>query len=78
MVSSEDTFVLRSAVEFGFHSIHGHNIKLSKYGLLAERIYPSDTFNGGIAYGAKVLSRTTEFEVEITSCKTSWSGTLKL
>ena len=76
MVSSEDTFVLRRAVEFGFHSVHGRNIKLSKYGLLAER--PSDTFNGGIAYGAKVLSGTTEFEVEITACKTNWSGTLKL
>ena len=70
--------MLRSAVEFGFRSVHGRNIKLSKYGLLAERTYPSDTFNGGIAYGAKVLSGTTEFEVEITSCKTSWSGTLKL
>ena len=70
--------MLRSAVEFGFHSIHGCNIKFSKYGLLAERIYPSDTFNGGIAYGAKVLSGTTEFEVEITSCKTNWSGTVKL
>ena len=70
--------MLRSAVEFGFHSIHGCNINFSKYGLLAERIYPSDTFNGGIAYGAKVLSGTTEFEVEITSCKTNWSGTVKL
>ena len=79
MASSEDTFVLRSAVKFGFHSVHGPNIKLSKNGQLAERINPSRTYNGGVVYGAKVLKGATEFEVEITSYDgTGWNGTLKL
>ena len=79
MVSSEDTFVLRSAVEFGFHSVHGCNIKLSKKELLSERIKPSDTFSNAVAYGAKVLKGTTEFEIEITSYgHRTWRGTLKL
>ena len=75
VASSEDTFVLRSAVEFGFHSVHGHNIKLSENGLLAERII---SWDGGVVYGAKVLRGTTEFEVEITSYEKIWRGTLKL
>ena len=63
MASSEDTFVLRGAVQFGFHPVHGHNIKLSENGLLAERI---KSWDGGGVYAAKVLRGTTEFEVEIT------------
>ena len=76
MASSEDTLVLRSAVEFGFHSVHGPNIKLSKNGLLAERKKPSRTYDGGVVYGAKVLRGITEFEVEMISYGTGWSGTL--
>ena len=82
MASSEETFVLRNTVEFGFHSVHGRNITMSKDGLLAERI---KSFDYGVVYGANILRGTTEFEVEITSCKTKtscgetiWSGTLKL
>ena len=67
-----------SAVEFGFHSVHGPNSKLSENGLLAERIKPSETYKNGVVYGAKVLRGTTEFEVEITSYGTRWTGTLKL
>ena len=79
MASSEDTFVLRSAVKFGFHSVHGPNIKLSKNRQLAERINHSDTFSGGVVYGAKVLRGTTEFEVMITSYETKlWNGTIRL
>ena len=79
MASSEDAFVLRSAVEFGFHSVHGHNIKLSENGLLAERKTPSDIYNGGVVYGAKGLRGTTEFEVEITSYDgTKWRGTINM
>ena len=84
MASSEDTFVLRSAVEFGFHSVHGPNSKLSENGLLAERIKPSETYNNGVVYGAKVLRGTTEFEVELTSyggknrSRINWSGTIRL
>ena len=75
VASSEDAFVLRRAVEFGFHSVHGHNIKLSENGLLAERI---KSWDGGMVYGAKVLRGTTEFEVEITSYETKWTGSLTL
>ena len=70
--------MLRRAVEFGFHSVHGCNIKLSKNGLLAERIKPSDTYDGGVVYGANVLRGTTEFEVKITSYGAKWAGSLKL
>ena len=70
--------MLRSAVEFGFHSVHGRNIKLSKNGLLAERKYPFHTYDGGVVYGANVLRGTTEFEVKITSYGAKWAGSLKL
>ena len=70
--------MLRRAVEFGFHSVHGRNIKLSKNELQAERINPSDTYDGGVVYGAKVLKGTTEFEVKITSYGAKWAGSLKL
>ena len=75
MASSEDTFVLRSAVEFGFHPVHGSSIKLSENGLLAER---NEFTSSSVVYGAKVLRGTTEFEVEITSYEKIWAGTLKL
>ena len=73
MASSEDTFVFRRAVEFGFHSVHGLNIKLSKNGLVAERI---KSWDNGVVYGAKILRGTSEFEVEMTSYGKHWSGTL--
>ena len=75
MASSKKTFVLRNAVEFGFHSIYADNIKISEDGILAEKI---KLYDCGVVYGAKVLRGTTEFEVEITSCKTKWAGTLTL
>ena len=75
MESSKKTFVLRSAVEFGFHSIYADNIKMSEDGILAEK---TKLYGCGVVYGAKVLRRTTEFEVEITSCKTKWAGSLTL
>ena len=74
MASSEETFVLKNAIEFGFHSAHGRNIKISEDGLLAERI--KSYF--GVVYGAKVLRGTTEFEFEISSYETRWNGTLNL
>ena len=75
MESSKKTFVLRSAVEFGFHSIYADNIKMSEDGMLAEK---TKLYGCGVVYGAKVLRGTTEFEVEITSCKTKWAGSLTL
>ena len=48
-------------------------------GLQAERIHPFDPCHYGVAYGAKALKGTTEFEVEISSYETKWwNGTLKL
>ena len=67
--------MFRSAVEFGFHSVHGPNIKLSENGLLAERI---KSYKGGVVYGAEVLRGTTEFEVEITSTASQWRGKISL
>ena len=81
MASSEEAFVLKNATEFGFRqSFHANNIKISgRKGLQAERINPFDPCHYGVAYGAKVLKGTTEFEVEITTYKTQWwKGTLKL
>lgn len=63
MESSKKTFVLRNAVEFGFHSIYADNIKISEDGILAEK---TKLYGCGVVYGAKVLWGTTEFEVEIT------------
>ena len=78
MASSEDTFQLRSAIQFGFHSIHPDMIKISKYGLRADRIDPADVY-GCVVYGAIALRGTTEFEIEIMSYDgTKWDGSLKL
>ena len=78
MASSEDTFQLRSAIQFGFHSIHPDMIKISKYGLRADRIDPADVY-GCVVYGATTLRGTTEFEIEIMSYDgTKWDGSLKL
>ena len=53
-------------------------MKFSKDGLLAKKKDPREVYAYGVVYGHKVLRGTTEFEVEIASYGTGWSGTLKL
>lgn len=78
MASSVESYVLQKTVEFGFHPVHSDRMKLSKDGLLAEKKDPHEVYAYGVVYGHKVLRETTEFEVEIASYGTGWSGTLKL
>ena len=73
-----ESYVLRKAVEFGFHPVHSDRMKLSKDGLLAEKKDPGAVYAYGVTYGHRVLKGTTEFEVEISSYGTGWAGTLKL
>ena len=54
-------------------------IKISEGdGLMAEKKDPSSYYAHGVAYGGKPLRGTAEFEVELASYGTGWSGTLKL
>ena len=77
MASSKQlSFVLRESVEFGFHSAHFDNVKISANRLLAER---TESCGRGVIYGAKVVRGTVEFEVEmIVYDGTMWDGSLKL
>ncbi len=72
------TFVLKNDVHFGFHSVSSQQIRISEDRFSAEKKEPSAYYAYGVAYGAKPLRGTSEFEVVITSYGTGWSGTLKL
>ncbi len=74
----EKTFLLEEEVQFGFHTVCSQQIVISEDCRQAEKKDPSSYYAYGVAYGAKPLRGTSEFEVEIDSYGTGWSGTLKL
>lgn len=74
----ERTFVLKNDIQFGFHSVCSQHVRISDNLQSAEKKEPSAYYAYGVAYGARPLRGTSEFEVEITSYGTGWSGTLKL
>ena len=75
---SEKTFVLPETVQFGFHPVCSHQMRVSEDGASAEKKDPVSYYAHGVVYGGKPLRGTAEFEVEIVSYGTAWSGTLKL
>lgn len=77
-VQETRTFVLEEVTQFGFHNVASHQIKISDDGLSAEKKDPDSHYAHGVAYGARPLKGTAEFEVKISSYGTGWSGTLKL
>ena len=78
--SAKDTkaFVLADVVMFGFHPVCSRQMQITENGFLAEKRDPTQHYAHGVAYGARPLRGTAEFEVEIASYGTGWSGTLKL
>lgn len=76
--TEEETFVLKKEVQFGFHPVCSSQIQIAENGTEADKKDPSSHYAYGVAYGARPLRGTTEFEVEVTSYGTVWSGTLKL
>ena len=55
-----------------------HAPQISKDGRSAAKKDPSATYAYGVVYGERPLKGTAEFEVELVSYGTGWSGTLKL
>ncbi len=77
---SEDmrSYILPKIVEFGFHPVCSDQIRISEDGLRAEKKDPGLHYAHGVAYGARSLKGTSEFEVILCDYGTGWSGTLKL
>ncbi len=72
------TFILDETVQFGYHNISSPQIKISEDGRSAEKRDPDSHYAHGVAYGARPLKGTAEFEVKIAAYGTGWSGTIKL
>ena len=72
------TFVLEKAVQFGFHETCSCHVRVSEDRRSAEKKDPAQCYAHGVAYGERPFRGTAEFEVEIASHGTGWSGTLKL
>lgn len=72
------TYILPKIVEFGFHQVCSDQIRIMEDGLKAEKKDPGLHYAHGVAYGARSLKGTTEFEVTLNDYGTGWSGTLKL
>ena len=78
LIKEIKTFILEDTVQFGFHNISSPQIKITQNGIAAEKRDPESQYAHGVAYGARPLRGTAEFEVKIASYGTGWSGTLKL
>lgn len=72
------TFILEDTVQFGYHNVSSPQMKITQNGIAAEKRDPNSHYAHGVAYGARPLKGTAEFEVKIASYGTGWSGTLKL
>lgn len=77
---SEDmrSYILPKTVEFGFHPVCSDQIRIMEDGMRAEKKDPGLHYAHGVAYGARSLKGTSEFEVTLSDYGTGWSGTLKL
>ena len=72
------TFILPRTTEFGFHELCSDQIRITQDALKADKKDPTLHYAHGVAYGARPLKGTSEFEVKLTDYGTGWSGTLKL
>ncbi len=73
------SFILPETVQFGYHEIsHSKQMIISDDRLSATKSDPASQYAHGVCYGAIPLRGTAEFEVEIISYGTGWSGTMKL
>ena len=77
--SAKTSYILPETVQFGYHdSFHSRQMSISEDTITATKVDPSSHYAYGVCYGAIPLKGTVEFEVEITSYGTGWSGTMKL
>ena len=72
------SYVLPKIVEFGFHHTSSNQIEIIEDGLKAQKKDPHLHYAHGVAYGARALRGSSEFEVTLKDYGTGWSGTLKL
>ena len=61
-----------------FRNYHSDKVKISNDGLEAIRIDPELEFQQGVVYSERPVRGHVEFEVEIISYSTKWSGSLSL
>jgi len=76
--SEHKSYMLPKIVEFGFHHVCSDQIQITEDGLKAQKRDPHLHYAHGVAYGARALRGTSEFEVTLKDYGTGWSGTLKL
>ena len=73
-----DGFTLPQLVQFGYHDHRSVRMHLKDGDLAAKKEDPDGNYAHGVVYGAQPLKGDVEFEVELTSYGTGWSGNLKL
>lgn len=71
-------FVLPKVIQFGYHDHHSLRMRLTEEKLTASKEDPENSYAHGVVYGSSPLKGDVEFEVELTSYGTGWSGNLKL
>ena len=55
---NENTFVLPKTIQFGFHPVCSHQMRVSEDGITAEKKDPASYYAHGVVYGAKPLRGT--------------------
>ena len=62
------------AIQFGYHSATGKQIRITNVGLDAERMNVENEFKDDVAYinSVHLLKVRGEFEVKIVSCGVGW------
>lgn len=76
--SRGEGFVLPKIIQFGYHEYHSLRMRLTEEKQRASKEDPENSYAHGVVYGAQPLRGDVEFEVELTSYGTGWSGNLKL
>ena len=61
-----------------YREYHGCHVIVSDNGQTATKNKPRENYAGGVVYSDRPLGGICEFEVELTSYGTGWSGNLKL
>ena len=78
MTGSTEGFVLPQVVQFGYHDYHSQRMHLKDESRTASKEDPDNSYAHGVVYGSIPLEGDVEFEVELSSYGTGWSGNLKL
>ena len=72
-------FILPEVVNFGYSQKYcSKHMRVEQDGKSAYKENPASIYAHGVAYGSRPVKGHCEFEVELTSYGTGWSGNLKL